>query len=553
MLFKHCEKHHGFDFIGTKKRLNMDFYTSMRVINYIRKMALGDENFARVSEFKIDGSEAFLNDDEFLKPTLEDDSLLYAIDELDLEVPREAQEPQVEGFDPPANDKERQLMEMVSALRHMHEIKVRDIQYMQEQFENYKTSIRSQFLADITDNLSLAGSEFDDRSVKSALGPKSHSKATSSDPYFDSYSSNEIHEIMLKDQVRTDGYRDFIYENKALFKDKIVLDVGCGTGILSMFAARAGAKKVYAVDNSEIVTKARENIKDNGLEDIITVVRGQIEYIDLPVKEVDIIISEWMGYFLLYEAMLDSVLVASKRFLKPDGLLAPSSSKIYLTAISDEEYMNDHVHYWNNVYGFKMSAMKGPIYSEALVEVVPAKSVVANHVELSSFDHHKVKIQDLDFVNPFDLVITKDCTVHALLGYFDIFFSASPQQSTPPKVDSYLPPHFNGSKKNRAEIVKSEPQIPLIHGFTTGPHGKPTHWRQVMFLFKNSIQAKAGDRIVGSFSCHKNSKNSRGLDFVVYYKVLSGDRNDTKDSTVDLSLPAVIASRDFTKETYRLH
>lgn len=56
-----------------------------------------------------------------------------------------------------------------------------------------------------------------------------------------------IHEEMLKDQVRTLTYRNAMYHNKHLFKGKVVLDVGCGTGILSMFAARAGANHVYGV------------------------------------------------------------------------------------------------------------------------------------------------------------------------------------------------------------------------------------------------------------------------------------------------------------------
>jgi protein arginine N-methyltransferase 3 len=77
---------------------------------------------------------------------------------------------------------------------------------------------------------------------------------------------------MLKDTVRTDAYRDFIYDNKGLFKDKVVLDVGCGTGILSMFCAKAGAKMVIAVDNSNIIQKARENIYKNGFEHVITYV-----------------------------------------------------------------------------------------------------------------------------------------------------------------------------------------------------------------------------------------------------------------------------------------
>lgn len=70
---------------------------------------------------------------------------------------------------------------------------------------------------------------------------------TSKDYYFDSYAHFGIHEEMLKDEVRTMAYRNAIMQNRHLFKGKVVLDIGCGTGILCMFAAQAGAAKVIGV------------------------------------------------------------------------------------------------------------------------------------------------------------------------------------------------------------------------------------------------------------------------------------------------------------------
>ena len=149
--------------------------------------------------------------------------------------------------------------------------------------------------------------------------------------------------------MRTLTYRNAIYHNKHLVKDKIVLDVGCGTGILSMFAARAGAKLVIGVSDLvlrctchhiyitirwsapaslSMLRKLSRRISLRRVSGVliwcggsqivaivITLIQGKIEEVELPVKQVDVIISEWMGYCLFYESMLSTVMCARDKWL----------------------------------------------------------------------------------------------------------------------------------------------------------------------------------------------------------------------------------------------
>ena len=82
-------------------------------------------------------------------------------------------------------------------------------------------------------------------------------------------------------------------------------------------------------------------------------IRGKVEEISLPdgVDHVDIIISEWMGYGLLYESMLDSVLHARDRFLRPGGVMAPSQCRMMLALCEGSGVVKDRVDFWNDVCG----------------------------------------------------------------------------------------------------------------------------------------------------------------------------------------------------------
>ena len=81
----------------------------------------------------------------------------------------------------------------------------------------------------------------------------SSSSSSSSSAYFNYYGMLMHQQNMLQDYVRTNTYYQSITQNAQDFKDKVVLDVGAGSGILSFFAAQAGARKVYAVEASPMV------------------------------------------------------------------------------------------------------------------------------------------------------------------------------------------------------------------------------------------------------------------------------------------------------------
>lgn len=152
-----------------------------------------------------------------------------------------------------------------------------------------------------------------------------------------------LQQNMLQDTVRTSTYRSAILLNgPKCFKDKKVLDVGAGSGILSYFAVQAGADKVYAVEASgiakkmkKLVTAASEEGKNAFLKDRLEVINAKIEDPDLPIPKVDTIISEPIGVLLFHERMLESYIYARDHYLKPGGALFPSRGNIYLAPFTD--------------------------------------------------------------------------------------------------------------------------------------------------------------------------------------------------------------------------
>jgi type I protein arginine methyltransferase len=152
----------------------------------------------------------------------------------------------------------------------------------QRDLEDYRKMVMNSFASSTLDGTSIAEIRTEELPPAPPRDDDTH--------YFESYNDNgmyrciapvinllivflgctAIHWTMLTDKVRTSTYATFIASNPALFRNAVVMDVGCGTGILSLFAARAGAKRVLAVEASQIADKAEAIFKKSEFADVIT-------------------------------------------------------------------------------------------------------------------------------------------------------------------------------------------------------------------------------------------------------------------------------------------
>ncbi|XP_035251766.1 protein arginine N-methyltransferase 3 [Anguilla anguilla] len=457
----HCKSEHDVDVAGLLRKYKLDDYGYIKLINYIRSVKCSGESLFLARE----GSLPWESED-YMRPALQDDPLL----QIDIEdlcgagCAGQGAGPWLEQNGDPQSP---------GAL-------MRRAQQAEERAQRAEEAL-ARAMEDLHRLKQLAQSLVMSADVSGGGGgggAVAGLREDEDEAYFSSYGHYAIHEEMLKDKVRTESYRDFAYLNPDVFKGKVVLDVGCGTGILSMFAARCGASRVVAVDQSDIVYQAMDIVRSNNLQDVITLIKGRIEDVDLPVEKVDVIISEWMGYFLLFESMLDSVLYARDRYLAEGGSVYPDGCSLSLAAVGDERRHADRIAFWDDVYGFGMACMKKAVAPEASVEVLQPETLISEPAVVQTIDCNTVCVSELEFEADFCLKITHGTLCTAIVGYFDIFFD-----------------------KNCENKVS----------FSTGPQCTKTHWKQTVFLLEHPIPVQTGEELKGRIAVRKNRKDPRAL------------------------------------------
>lgn len=318
---------------------------------------------------------------------------------------------------------------------------------------------------------------------------------------------------MLQDTVRTSTYCHAIANNPTMFKDKVVLDVGAGSGILSFFAAQAGAKKVYAVEASNAAIYAKKLVQSNNLQHVIEVIQGKIEEVNLPEK-VDILISEPIGVFLLHERMVESYLFARDRWLvkcETDDLkkstayhssvqMFPHTGIIKFAPFSDSGLFNETIaraSFWNqcDFYGVDLSVLAQSATDHAFSQPVIG-SFDPVSVSLSPAFSYRVPFYEVscdvlkDFIIPFSFTFSRTGIVHGFAGWFDLEF----------------PGHESNEK------------FPIT--LSTAPEMERTHWYQVRFVFKTPLALNVGQMLSGELQMKVNNQRS-------YYITINGNINGT--------------------------
>lgn len=234
------------------------------------------------------------------------------------------------------------------------------------------------------------------------------------------YSDIAGQESMIKDRIRCEAFQRAITE--AVKPDAVVLDIGAGTGLLSMFAAQAGARKVYAVERTAIAETARLLIEENGLSDRIEVIQNDIDAVDLP-EQVDVIVSEWLGGYALDENLLPIVIRARDRWLRPGGAMIPQSVVSIMVPAHDTLHQQD-VDFWNSYpYGLEMGSIAVARTEQAYVGRydLSADRVNCTPAVMWSIDCETCAIEDAERVYEATLTFTmdRDAPVNALAAWFD--------------------------------------------------------------------------------------------------------------------------------------
>lgn len=297
---------------------------------------------------------------------------------------------------------------------------------------------------------------------------------------------------MLRDVVRNEAFRASLAG--VVKPGDVVLDVGAGTGILSIFAAQAGARRVYALERTSTADVARRMVARNNFESVITVIESDLEDATLPEK-VDVIVSEWMGGFGVDENILPVVVIARDRWLKPGGTIIPGTVTAFLAPASIPSFDTDLAYWRTQPHGIDMSVIAEltaheNFHSQA---ALTPDSLLAAGQPMWSHDPLTVSLDEAD--QPFIANLRFTATKSGLLTGLVAWFTAE------------MP---------RASVLSTAVDHPM------------THWGRTLFPLSAPIEVAAGTAFDVELRCEPSLPGSCEMMWTVTMPGREPERHDTR-------------------------
>jgi len=266
------------------------------------------------------------------------------------------------------------------------------------------------------------------------------------------YETIASHRAMALDSVRNDAYTAAL--SRVITPDSVVLDLGAGTGVLGLIAARLGARRVYLVEPGDIIAVAEEIVAANDLGDRVQCLHKRFEDVALP-EPVDVIVSVMTGNFLLTEDLLPVLFHARDTVLKPGGRLVPDAALMEAALVSAPDVHAMHIAGWSNAtHGVDLSAARayaanhvyfGPTLLRDATFLSQPAAVLALDLGSCGYDALHAQVD-------FEATQTGEC--HGIAGWFNLRLGETWLSTSPRSPQTHWSPAF----------LPIDPPLPLESG-----------------------------------------------------------------------------------------
>ena len=270
---------------------------------------------------------------------------------------------------------------------------------------------------------------------------------------------------------------------------------------------------VIGVGKAETIRAPINIVAVNGYNDVIEVIQSRVEDCQLPVDSCDVIISEWMGFYLLHEAMLESVIFARDKWLSTDGLMIPSTATMWLCPVNAKQFIKENLTVWDNLYGFDYSPFKALVQEQhsrqPSVLTLTADNCIAQpqqvlHLVLKYVDEQDVQLikRDLEFK------VNKPTLCHGFAAWFDCGFDAD-------------------------DVTAKSATTTNAVTLSTAPNAPPTHWQQTVLILPDTLMLSKDDTIGCALTLQQDSTNHRHYNISIELMDDAEDASDVSESEAD--------------------